>query len=41
MNEEQSAVVNVKNSKRFTYVKYDQESIQKQETFKKMFEAIE
>lgn len=25
----------------FSYVKYDDESVQKQETFKKMFEAIE
>lgn len=28
-------------SKTFSYVKYDYQSIQKQETFKQMFEAIE
>jgi len=28
-------------SNTFSYVKYDQESIRKQETFKTMFEAIE
>lgn len=28
-------------SQRFSYVKYDEQSIQKQETFKQMFEAIE
>lgn len=28
-------------SQRFSYVKYDSEAVQKQETFKQMFEAIE
>lgn len=28
-------------SNTFIYVKYDEESVQKQETFRKMFEAIE
>lgn len=29
------------NGQRFSYVKYDSESVRKQETVKKMFEAIE
>lgn len=28
-------------SQRFSYVKYDQEAVNKQETFKKMFEEVE